>query len=92
MHIDAYGNLKTTIRKSQVSYASGQKLSITLNQHTLTGIYASGNFAVKSGDLAFAPGSSGGADSFMEIFLRSASAFEAFDQPKIESEIEIKKL
>lgn len=92
MHIDSYGNLKTTTRKSQVKFKSGQKLAITLNQRTLTGWYANGNFAVKSGDLAFAPGSSGGDDPFMEIFLRSGSAYLAFAKPKVETEITIKAL
>ena len=93
MHIDSYGNLKTTIRKSDVKFKSGQKLAITINQRTLTGWYANGNFAVKSGDLAFAPGSSGGEkDPFMEIFLRSGSAFLAFAKPKVETKIAIKSL
>ena len=92
MHIDAYGNLKTTIRQSQIKLKSGQNLRITLDHKTRTGIYANGNFAVKSGNLAFAPGSSGGDDPFMEVFLRSGNAFLHFAKPAVEAKITIKPL
>ena len=92
MHIDAYGNLKTTIRQSQIKFKSGQKIRIIINQQTRTGIYANASFAVKSGDLAFAPGSSGGNDPFMEIFLRLGNAFLHFAKPKVEVKITVKPL
>ncbi|MFH0943033.1 MAG: SAM hydroxide adenosyltransferase [Candidatus Beckwithbacteria bacterium] len=92
MHIDSYGNIKTTIRKSSVNLTPGQKIRVVINHIFQTGIYANGNFCVKSGDLAFAPGSSGGADSFMEIFLRSGNASRFFNNPPIETKIKIETL
>jgi len=92
MHIDTYGNLKTTIRQSQIKLKSGQKIRIIINQQTHTGIYANASFAVKSGDLAFAPGSSGGDNPFMEIFLRLGNAFLHFAKPKVEAKITVKPL
>ncbi len=92
MHIDSYGNLKTTIRQSEIKLKSGQKIRIIINHQTRTGIYANANFAVKSGDLAFAPGSSGGDDPFMEVFLRSGNAFLHFKKPKVEAKITVKTL
>lgn len=89
MHIDAYGNIKTTIRHSAINLQPGQKIRVVINHIFQTGIYANANFAVKSGDLAFAPGSSGGKNSFMEIFLRSGNASRYFGNPPIETKIKI---
>lgn len=89
MHIDAYGNIKTTIRHSSLRLKPGQKIRIVINHISHTGIYANANFAVKSGDLAFAPGSSGGKDPFMEIFLRSGNASLYFGNPPVETKTKI---
>lgn len=89
MHIDSYGNIKTTIRRSAVKFAPGEKIRVVINHIYQTGIYANGNFTVKSGDLAFAPGSSGGDDPFMEIFLRSGNASRHFSDPPVETKIRI---
>ena len=45
---------------------------------------------VKDGKISFAPGSTGGENRFMEIWVRGESAWEAFGKPKVESEFEIK--
>jgi S-adenosylmethionine hydrolase len=87
--IDGYGNMKTTVRKSHVSFSVGQTLLITLNGMKRTAYFTDGTFAVHEGELAFAPGSSGGADPFMELFLRGLSAHKEFGKPKIESEFTI---
>ena len=89
LHIDSYGNIKTTIRHSSIHLKAGQKIRVVINHIAQTGIYANGNFAVKSGDLAFAQGSSGGADPFMEIFLRSGNASRYFSNPPVETKIKI---
>ncbi|MDZ7586706.1 MAG: SAM hydroxide adenosyltransferase [Patescibacteria group bacterium] len=89
MHVDSYGNIKTTILHSSITLQPGQKIRVVINHIFQTGIYANGNFAVKSGDLAFAPGSSGGKNSFMEIFLRSGNASRYFGNPPIETKIKI---
>ncbi|AKM79113.1 MAG: hypothetical protein UX85_C0003G0090 [Candidatus Beckwithbacteria bacterium GW2011_GWB1_47_15] len=91
MHIDSYGNLKTTVRSSKVKFKPGEKLRITINHLTHTAYYANGNFAVKAGDLAFAPGSSGGPDPFIEVFLRSGNAYLHFGKPPVESEIDFER-
>ena len=92
MHIDAYGNIKTTIRNSSLKLNPGQKIRVVINHIFQTGIYANGNFSVKSGDLAFAPGSSGGKNSFMEIFLRSGNASLYFGNPPVETKVKIEKI
>ena len=89
IHIDAYGNIKTTIRHSSVHLKPGQKIRVVINHIFQTGIYANGNFSVKSGDLAFAPGSSGGNNPFMEIFLRSGNASRYFGNPPVETKFKI---
>ena len=92
LHIDYYGNIKTTTRASQAKFKPGEKLRLTINHISHTAIYANGNFAVKAGDLAFAPGSSGGNDPFMEIFLRSGNARLHFGKPMVESVIKFERL
>lgn len=84
--IDGYGNLKTTTRRSEVSFSSGQPVLVELNGVKRTAYFSDGTFTVREGELAFAPGSSGGDDRFMEIFLRGLSAWKEFGKPTIESE------
>jgi len=91
LYIDGYGNIKTTIRQSEVEFFPGEKIRININGNVRTGVYADGNFEVKTGDLAFAPGSSGGSDRFMEIFLRGGSAKEMFFDPRVESDIMLER-
>jgi hypothetical protein len=87
--IDGYGNMKTTVRKSEVSFASGQPVTVTVSGMKRTAFFTDGSFSVREGELAFAPGSSGGSDPFMEIFLRGLSAWKEFGKPRIESEFTI---
>ncbi|MCX6817159.1 MAG: SAM-dependent chlorinase/fluorinase [Candidatus Beckwithbacteria bacterium] len=91
-HIDPYGNIKTTTRRSQIKLTAGAKIRMVINHIYQTGIYANGNFEVKSGDMAFAPGSSGGDDPFMEIFLRSGNASRQFLNPPVETKFRIEKI
>lgn len=87
--IDGYGNMKTTSRASQFNYQPGQPLTITLKGIRRTAFFTDGSFSVREGELAFSPGSSGGSDPFMEIFLRGLSAWQEFGKPKIEREFTI---
>ncbi len=85
--IDGYGNIKTTIRRSQVTIQPGTRIRIEINGVIWTGILAEGSFGVHHGELAFAAGSSGYNDPFMEIFLRrhivrDVSARDVFHNPK----------
>lgn len=85
--IDGYGNLKTTLRHSQVTETEpGRPVTISLNGMKRTAFYTAGTFSVREGELAFAPGSNGGSDRFMEIFLRGLSAYVEFGRPAVESE------
>ncbi len=61
-------------------------------------IVSDGSFDVKSGQIAFSPGSSGWAYRraevrneirWMELFFRSGSAWEEFGRPPVGTEIEI---
>ncbi|OGG01891.1 hypothetical protein A2Z33_01455 [Candidatus Gottesmanbacteria bacterium RBG_16_52_11] len=88
--IDGYGNLKTTTPKSAVSFKLGQPVLIELNGMGRTAYYSDGTFAVREGEMAFAPGSSGGDDPFMEIFLRGLSAHDEFGNPDTETQFRVK--
>lgn len=87
--IDGYGNMKTTIRASSCTYTPGQPLLVTLNGLVRTAFFTDGSFSVREGELAFAPGSSGGVDRCMELFLRGLSAWKEFGKPHIEEEFTI---
>ncbi len=88
--IDGYGNLKTTLRHSDSTLTVGQKVSITVNSITKNGVVADETYKVKDGDISFAPGSTGGEDRFMEIWVRGASAWETFNHPKAETNFQVK--
>lgn len=88
--IDAYGNIKSTIRESSVYYAPGQHLEVTIGNTTKTAMYTDGVFNVDYGQLAFAPGSSGNGDRFMELFVRGGNARTFFENPSPETHITIK--
>jgi S-adenosylmethionine hydrolase len=90
--IDGYGNLKTTVRSSTVNFKPGQPVLITLGDMKRTAYFTDGTFGVNEGELAFAPGSSGGTDKFMEIFLRGLSAWKEFGKPDIEAEFSISNI
>lgn len=76
--VDGYGNIKTTLRLSDISFKPGQKLVISFKNSSQEAYYTEGIFHVPHGALAFAPGSSGHEDKFMEIFYRGASASKLF--------------
>ncbi|OIP97549.1 hypothetical protein AUK40_02835 [Candidatus Wirthbacteria bacterium CG2_30_54_11] len=85
--IDGYGNIKTSIRLSSIKYKPGDAVKITLNTTTHQATFAPGTFEVHEGELAFAPGSSGGDDRFMELFLRGGNAYKAFNKARVGQEI-----
>lgn len=87
--IDGYGNVKTSIRASEAKFKPGELLTIEVNRKKRVATYTDGTFNIHEGELAFAPGSSGHGDKFMEIFLRGGSASKLFDNPDVESEIQI---
>lgn len=81
--VDGYGNIKTTTRQSQMvgKYKPGQPLLVSLGSMKRTAFFSDGTFSVREGELAFAPGSSGGEDRFMELFLRGLSAWKELGKP-----------
>lgn len=91
--IDGYGNMKTTMRASETkSFTSGQPLLVMIGNMKRTAWFSDGSFSVREGELAFAPGSSGGEDRFMELFLRGLSAWKELGKPEIESEFTIEAM
>ncbi|MDP3941456.1 MAG: hypothetical protein Q8Q49_04070 [bacterium] len=90
--IDGYGNIKTTVMLSQVTFKPGQKLVISFKEVAHEGYFTDGIFSVPHGSVAFAPGSSGHTDRFMEIFYRGASASELFGRVKSEDPFRITPL
>jgi hypothetical protein len=88
--VDGYGNIKTTIRASEVNLEEGSELEVEINDITVTAFYEENTFEVPEGELSFAPGSSGGEDAFMEIFLRGGSAANRFDSPESGQKVEVK--
>lgn len=83
--VDGYGNIKTTTRLSQTSFTPGQNLKITINNKAHDCVFTDGTFNIRSGQIAFAPGSSGHEDKFMEIFHRGGNASILFDNVHVET-------
>ena len=82
--VDGYGNLKTTTRSSAMDVAAGEKITISLNGVAAQAVVGGDTFSVADGDLCFGPGSSGGNDRFMEIWVKGGSAWELFGKPVAE--------
>lgn len=90
--VDGYGNLKTTVRSSTVDFTPGQAVRIELNKIVRTAYFTNGTFSVHEGQIAYAPGSTGGDDPFMEIFLRGLSAWREFGRPYVEQSFTVEAI
>jgi len=94
-YIDGYGNLKTTIQPQTIQASDGETVRVRINDTQLEAIASVGSFAVEPGQLALAPGSSGWTNAqgeqirWMELFLRSGSAWELFARPAVGTHIHI---
>jgi hypothetical protein len=94
-YIDGYGNLKTTIEHNVNSSPNGSSVRLQIGEKEREATKSDGSFAVESGQLAFAPGSSGwtnaqGKDTrWMEVFLRGGNAWELFDRPSVGTPVQI---
>lgn len=87
-HVDGYGNIKTSIRASTLRQTSGtQTLRIdgVTNEISVRETVSD----VADGTLGVVPGSSGGSDPYVEVFLRGGSAAQVFEQPNPGEPVEL---
>jgi hypothetical protein len=95
-YVDGYGNLKTTLRAAHLPQASGTAVRVRIGGQEHEAVVGDGTFAVRPGQMALAPGSSGwpGVDGtqmrWLELFLRGGNAWEAFGRPSIGERVEVK--
>jgi hypothetical protein len=94
-YIDGYGNLKTTIQHKSIKAGDGETVRVRIGDTELEALVSDGSFAVEPRELALAPGSSGWTNAqgeqnrWIELFLRSGSAWEAFARPAVGASIHI---
>ena len=94
-YIDGYGNLKTTVKHDKSKLGDGETVRLQIGETEQEATQSDGSFAVESGQLAFAPGSSGWTNAqgeqtrWMEVFLRGGNAWKSFDCPSIGTPIQI---
>lgn len=95
-YIDGYGNVKTTIRFDGKRFRYGTRLGIEIDGVSQEARVSDGTFEVETGQLAFAPGSSGWQTKhgeqvrWVELFLRGGNAWDQFKRPAIGARIEVK--
>ncbi|WP_435073724.1 SAM hydrolase/SAM-dependent halogenase family protein [Halorubrum sp. HHNYT27] len=87
-HVDGYGNIKTSIEASEFD-PDGDTVQITINSETMNIVVRDAVSTVEQGTVALIPGSAGGNDPYMEVFMRGGSAATAFDHPDPGDEITI---
>ncbi len=87
--IDGYGNLKTTNRVSSLQQKPGSRIRIRMNNNIHEAIVGDETYHIQDGQLSYAPGSTGGDDRFMEIWVKGDSAARAFGNPHVETEFYI---
>lgn len=85
--IDGFGNIKTNIRASAVELDEGQGLALGIGDGKTEATHVNNAFDVAEDELAFAPGSSGGQDPFMEIVLHGGAAAGYFRDPGIGDDV-----
>ncbi|HEY9649196.1 MAG TPA: hypothetical protein V6C95_00930 [Coleofasciculaceae cyanobacterium] len=94
-YIDGYGNLKTTIKHDPSKTDHGHAVRLQIGEKEQDATKSDGSFAVESGQLAFAPGSSGWNNAegestrWMEVFLRGGNAWESFGCPPIGTSVQM---
>lgn len=94
-YVDGYGNMKTTIPYHPQKVRPGKRIHVRIQDISHEATVSDGAFAVRHGDMAFAPGSSGwqlrhGSNlRWMEIFLRGGNAWSRFGNPPVGSSVVI---
>lgn len=86
--VDGYGNIKTSIRASEIDVTANE-IAIEINSKTRNIALRDVVHEIEEETIAMIPGSSGGDDPYMELFLRGGSAAAAFDCPHPGDEITI---
>jgi S-adenosylmethionine hydrolase len=95
-YVDGYGNVKTTIQAGHFKEKTGTRVWIAIDGSGGEATVAGASFAVETGKMALAPGSSGWPDGgggevrWMELFLRGGSAWEAFGRPPIGARVDVR--
>jgi hypothetical protein len=93
VYTDGYGNLKTSWYEPPAP--TGERVRVRIGAAVAEAVVSDGVFTVPSGEMAFAPGSSGwpAADGVSracyELFLRGASAAEVFGAPPSGTPVEV---
>ena len=92
-YVDGYGNLKTTWTEAPAGV--GEAVEISVEGSTAVAVVSDGTFAVRQGEMSFAPGSSGwrtdhGERRFYEVLLRGGSAAERLGRPAAGARVEVR--
>lgn len=93
-YVDGYGNLKTTWSERRRRSATASRCRSAGS--TTTATVSDGTFAVRHGEMSFAPGSSGwpsrhgGHAWFYELLLRGGSAAERLGRPRAGAPVEVR--
>ncbi|HVM01604.1 MAG TPA: hypothetical protein VM263_02960 [Acidimicrobiales bacterium] len=93
-YVDGYGNLKTTW--SEAPAAVGRRVEVAIGGASTTATVSDGTFAVRQGEMSFAPGSSGwptrrgGVVRFYELLLRGGSAAERLGRPRPGAPVDVR--
>ena len=94
-YVDGYGNLKTTW--TTAPFESGQQVEIIAGEASSVAVVTDGTFAVRHGEMSFAPGSSGwptsrGHRQFYEVLLRGGSAADELGRPCAGDPLDVRPL
>lgn len=95
-YVDGYGNLKTTW--SEAPCAVGQQVQVCVGGSCAVATVTDGTFAVRHGDMSFAPGSSGwrrsegGELRFYELLLRGGSAARRLGDPRAGAPVDVRPI
>ncbi len=92
-YVDGYGNLKTTWTEAPAEVGDGVEVSI--GGVSAPARVSDGTFAVREGEMSFAPGSSGwngprGEVRFYELLLRGANAADRLGNPRAGAPVEVR--
>lgn len=79
-HVDGYGNVKTSVRASAVP-PDADRVTVELGDTTATVPLRDAVADIDEGVLALVPGSAGGPDPYMELFIRGGSAAARLGDP-----------